>query len=543
MSAGGEGHAGAWTASVARAFSLFLVLCTCQSLAHKSFTVPLKEYLSVVEMPVHSIHGSHGKHKQQNRSLTITVYYGRIAVGSPPQLFDVVFDTGSGNIVLPTVKCYSEACVRHRRYSSKRSTTSVQIGDNDTLYTGTVPKDRDREKTSITYGTGSLTGVYMRDGVCFGYGISKSEACVSADFLGVTQESKQPFVELPFDGIFGLGLTALSVGPHFNFVDQLRSNTSKTAPLFSVFLRDLEAQEDSEITFGTWKPSRLAPGEQLHWLPMPRNASETTGFWLVTMRDIYVGDQPLGLCGDASEGGRCQMALDTGSSLSMASPSDVRALFGAIGLLEDCSNFDELPTVRLVLDTMENGTLEVLLQPHEYLDRSSEGCAPTIAPIELPPDMGSMWILGQPFLRKYYSVFDAKSWRVGLGLAKHKPARPETAATKAWKRAQQQLHRVAQRERAAQRERCQDASPSVRSAAAQIIFRDAEQDEAQSVAALPAAHAQDSSKPLPHAAAAQPVQGCAAFQAMGYCRRFAPLAHRYCRQSCSLCPRQNRTVA
>jgi len=447
---------------------------------------------------------SHGR--QQHSHLRVTVYYGKIAVGSPPQLFDVVFDTGSGNIVLPTVKCYQEACIRHRRYSGKRSKTSLQLAyDDDTPYTG----QQDRDSTSITYGTGSITGEYVRDGICFGYGISKSEACVAADFLGVTQESRQPFSQLPFDGIFGLGLSNLSVSPHFNFVNQLRSNTSDTEPLIAVFLRDLEASEDSEITFGTWRRERLVPGEQLQWLPIPQEAAKEKGFWLVTMRDVYVGDKPLGLCGDAAAGGRCQLALDTGSSLSMASPSDVGALFRAIGMSEDCSNFDKLPTVRLELDAMENRTFEVLLQPHEYLERSSEGCAPTIAPMQLPPNLGSMWILGQPFLRKYYSVYDAKTWRVGLGLAAHAPKRPAApTASSAPKPMQQQPQPPPPpRATAAQRERCQD-----------------------------------SSQPLPHAAAAQPIQGCTAFQAMGYCRRLLPLAHHYCQHSCNLCSEQNFTM-
>merc|ERR1719359_852404 len=151
------------------------------------------------------------------------------------------------------------------------------------------------------------------------------------------------------------------------------------------------------------------------------------------MRDAYVRGQPLGLCGgDGSDAhSRCKVAVDTGSSLMMGPTAQVQELLRAIGLEESCSSIANLPHLRFDFDAAGGKTFSMTLAPEDYAERSEvvgggSTCTTAFQPLELPPTLGAMWVFGQTALRKYYSVYDAKHSRVGLGLAKHAEKRRTT---------------------------------------------------------------------------------------------------------------------
>lgn len=338
--------------------------------------------------------GSKARSRSHMRAHHASEYYGQVMVGHPAQTFLVVFDTGSGNLLVPSVECTDESCKKHRRFDSSKSTSSKQVGfaAND----GPVGKDGDRDIVTITFGTGEMSGVFVKDHICIG------DICSVANFVAATEMSDEPFSFVPFDGILGLALEQMSEGPRFNLIDAMISQKVLRNDLFSVYF-GAEDGEDSEITFGEYKQSRMA--SPLFWA----NVS-VPGYWQVQMKDIRIKGVEQKLCDPY-----CQVAVDTGTSL-LAGPTDIiDKLTAKLNVADDCSNYHELPSLGFIV----NGHM-LELDAHDYVDKDETGCTVGLMPLDVPPPKGPLFVFGDPFLRKYYTVYDRKNMRVGFAVAAHK---------------------------------------------------------------------------------------------------------------------------
>lgn len=404
-----------------------------------------------------------------------TTYSGLINVGSPAQEFRVVFDTGSGHVILPAVECESEACVAHRRYNMAASKTALAINVDGSI----VEPGELCDQVTIGFGTGEVTGEFVQEKVCLGAAVASTSGqtdgaatpCVDLRVVTAVEMSDQPFRSFSFDGIVGLGLKSLALEDGFSFFDVL-SQSSEQIPQFGFFLTEGEAGERSELAIGGYNEERLL--EPLAWTPV---VMSDLGYWQVQIKAIRVDGVPLEICSD----GTCRGIVDTGTSHVGVPGQQHSNLMDMLtrpaeGML-DCRLAKapviefELPGVNITIDSstymrrlplregvsvgsdkgvhvstdISNSEVAVVEAPEsespvveagappavasssevavidEQVEVVKRHCRPKLMPVTMPEPLGpNLFILGEPVLHRYYSVYDVKNMHVGFGLANNR---------------------------------------------------------------------------------------------------------------------------
>mmetsp|Transcript_19758 Transcript_19758/g.37163 ORF Transcript_19758/g.37163 Transcript_19758/m.37163 type:complete len:556 (-) Transcript_19758:59-1726(-) len=371
-----------------------------------------------------------------------TAYFGNIHVGSPQaQNFTVVFDTGSAHLVIPNSACQRDTCLKHNRYNESLSETAVPIEhDGTVLSKGSISA----HSVSITFGTGKVSGTFVKDKACLGGMDSGSQGCATVNMVVANDMSDQPFSLFHFDGILGLGLEALSLGPGFSFFGQMAAELPQMRPQFSVFLARSDAGQSS-IAFGGHDESKAASG--FSWVPV---AKPELGYWQVQVYQVRIGDTVLDECAD----GGCRAILDTGTSLLGAPRQAIKTLHSLLSrnvllapngigsgegfvsqemadeaLARDCR---EQEGAHLTFD-LGPGVPGIALDPEDYFrpkpfnmtlpdspDAWKLTCRSLLLPLDLKEPLGPRtFILGEPVLRKYYTIYDWATRRVGFAKADH----------------------------------------------------------------------------------------------------------------------------
>ncbi|XP_006766059.1 PREDICTED: cathepsin D [Myotis davidii] len=319
------------------------------------------------------------------KTLPQAQYYGEIGIGTPPQCFTVVFDTGSSNLWVPSIHCklLDIACWIHHKYNSGKSSTYVE---NGTTF-------------DIHYGSGSLSGYLSQDTVsvpCNSGLASLGGVKVERQVFG--EATKQPgitFIAAKFDGILGMAYPRISVNNVVPVFDNLMQQKLVEKNIFSFYLnRDPSAQPGGELMLGG-TDSKYYKGP-IAYLNVTRKA-----YWQVHMDQVDVGNG-LTLC---KEG--CEAIVDTGTSLMVGPVDEVRELQKAIGAVPLIQGEYMIPCEKV----------SSLPEPSQVSQGGKTICLSGFMGMDIPPPAGPLWILGDVFIGRYYTVFDREENRVGLAEA------------------------------------------------------------------------------------------------------------------------------
>ncbi|XP_001964250.3 lysosomal aspartic protease [Drosophila ananassae] len=301
-------------------------------------------------------------------------YYGNISIGTPPQYFNVQFDTGSSNLWVPSSQCQSFACIIHMQYYSSQSST---YQSNGTAF-------------NITYGTGSVSGFMSQDVVTVA-GLSSTNQI----FGEVTTESGSNFQSAYFDGILGMAFPSLAADLVTPFFQNLISNGEVEQPVFSFYLRDNGSivNYGGELILGGSDPS-LYSGE-LTYVPV-----SYPQYWQFYTDAILLGNTLISM-GDVA-------IADTGTSLLVAPQTEYETISSLFGVdsegLFACGTINMWPNLNFKI----NGVF-FEVSPEYYIIQDDFYCS-----LAIQSSNQQFWILGDVFLGRYYTEFDVGNQRLGF---------------------------------------------------------------------------------------------------------------------------------
>ncbi|XP_061013252.1 pregnancy-associated glycoprotein 1-like [Dama dama] len=316
------------------------------------------------------------------RNIQDMLYVGNITIGTPPQEFQVVFDTASSDLWVPSVFCTSPTCASHVMFRHLESSTFRPI----------------RKTFSIEYGSGRMKGVVAHDTVRIG-------DLVSTDQQFGLSVAEYGFEGIPFDGVLGLNYPNLSFTGGIPIFDNLKNHGAISEPVFAFYLSKNKS-EGSVVMFGG-VDHRYYQGA-LNWIPLIQ-----AGDWRVHMDRISMKRQVIGCSGG------CEALVDTGTSLIHGPRRLVNNILRFLGATPrgskhyvSCFVVHKLSSIIFTINGIHypvNG------RGQSQCDDSS-GCYITFKGNTASASTET-WILGDVFLRQYFSVYDRGNDRIGLAQA------------------------------------------------------------------------------------------------------------------------------
>jgi cathepsin D len=340
-------------------------------------------------------------------------YIASLEIGTPPQQFDVVLDTGSSDLWLagPSFTCTNSFCQNAPVFATSQSSSFKTIASIS--------------ETTITYGSGSVAGTLGSDTVTMG-GFT-----VDAQTLLIADRESPDLVQSPVSGLMGLAFQALASTQALPFWQALLNGNQLSAPEMSFWLaRDTSTNINSSslvpggvFTLGGTN-STLFSGDVEFTTMVSLPNTNVNSFWLLSLTGVTVNGKTVQI----STGDQAISAIDTGTTLIGGPQADVLAIYTAIGGAPSKVNsgFYTFPCSTQVTVSFSFGGSSWAINPEDFnigpedsTDTLCEGAIFDLdAGVKLPPDSGNPnWVIGDTFLKNVYSVFRASPAPGSVGFA------------------------------------------------------------------------------------------------------------------------------
>ncbi|KAF7360721.1 Acid protease [Mycena venus] len=318
-------------------------------------------------------------------------WFGDITLGTPPQNFTVVFDTGSFSLEVPGTAC-GAACANQRQFDPSLSTTFKDEHSNTTIVFGTGigvdPVQGDNWELWLS----SVADVFT---------VAEMHVPFGRLFLIINQTST--FAPDPMDGIMGLGPDA----------NDLFDAGGYPAIFGMLFIPETEGGA-GELTLGGVDTTKFDA-------PLLFSPQQGSGNWALSSRGIFVNGQTAsGLQKNVT------LIFDSGTSNMLFTKATAETIYGMISP-DIVANPDEpgtygiacdlIPTLPAVIDITFAGITGQgafnLTIPSSELSSGPFRDKPELCQTLINVSEGFN-LVGLSLLKHYYSVWDIENQRMGF---------------------------------------------------------------------------------------------------------------------------------
>ncbi|KAH8929211.1 acid protease [Atractiella rhizophila] len=333
-----------------------------------------------------------------SNGLNDALYYISASIGTPPQTFSFIADTGSSDFWVASAAC-SDCPSNVSAFNAAASNTSQT---NETPF-------------NIRYGTGQAQGLLYTDTLAMG---AFTQNAGSIALVDETQGILRDSVDI--SGIMGLAWASISTSKTTPFWEALCQDGTMAQNVFSLALTrssSLPASSKSgqQVPGGVFTlggiDNTLFEGD-LNYIPLIQK-----GFWLIQMDGVTVD-------GTGTMTQPVAVALDSGTSLIAAPPADVQTIFAQIpgstpSTEPQFQGYYEYPCSTQVNVSFTFGGVDYSIDPVDFnLGRvRDQTCLGSIFALDTGSNGTSTlpsWIIGDAFLKSVYSVYTFNPATVAL---------------------------------------------------------------------------------------------------------------------------------
>ncbi|KAE9011093.1 hypothetical protein PR002_g15189 [Phytophthora rubi] len=320
-------------------------------------------------------------------------FFGPVAIGSPPQEVLVCFDTGSSDLWVPGRSC--EACAGLERFNLSRSSTYRESAT--------------RPAFAVQYGSGKVSGHFGQDVVR----VAQFE--VKDTTVGIVHTEEESMARMKADGLLGLAFDGLSTFSHPPLFFALLEQYPELDSVFAFYLSPDPNSDGSELHLGGYDHDFLH-ALQATWQMtdvLPQFGQWT--FWRIHLHSVNVGKHR-NACADG-----CVAFVDSGTSL-IGIPGTLYLNFlyevATFAQNQGCyCGFVQYGFQCFLCAPEDFPPLRIGVGGHHYyvLEGSDYTlCVGLTCIVLVQPSGQEMWVLGDVFMKKFYSLYDVKEKRMGF---------------------------------------------------------------------------------------------------------------------------------